>query len=344
MSQHPCLTAQQIDVDATRYPVGEKAPLPAQETLFAAAVCAVCHGPCRISASGLFDTRFGIEGRAEARKCRDCGWEQIFPVPTPGQLKQLYQRFYNFGGEQGTLYTRLRECFFSSSLYRWWILADGDISFHTRRGRGRLLDIGCNEGRTLKNYARNGFQAEGFELNETAAAVAREAGFTVFTGRLDEVTPKAAYDVAVLSNVLEHALDPEAMLLSVRRLLKPDGQVWISCPNSQSWLRPVFGRAWINWHVPFHITHFSLEMLKALLQETGFHIVEMKQITPALWVASSLVAWLFAREGKATRQLRNPFLMFGLMLAFRALLFPLLYWGNRTGRGDCLVAVAAKTD
>ncbi len=338
------MTAQQIEVDVTSYPVREKAPLPARATVSAAAVCAVCHGLCRTSASGLFDTRFGIEGRVEARKCRECGWEQIFPAPTPAQLKQLYQRFYNFGGEQGTLYTTLREWFFSSALYRVWIRIDEDISFHTRRGRGRLLDIGCNEGRTLKNYARNGFQAEGIELNETAAAVARQAGFTVFTGPLDEVTPKAAYDVAVLSNVLEHALDPQAMLRSVRRLLKPEGQVWISCPNSQSWLRTVFGERWINWHVPFHITHFSAEMLKALLQETGFHIVEMKQATPALWVASSIVAWLFAREGKATRRLHNPFLIFALIGLCRGLLFPALYLGNRRGRGDCLVAVAAKAD
>ena len=105
--------------------------------------------------------------------------------------------------------------------------------------------------------------------------MARQAGFTVFTGPLDEVTPKAAYDVAVLSNVLEHALDPKAMLLSVRRLLKPEGQVWISCPNSQSWLRTVFGRAWINWHVPFHITHFSADSLRALLEECGFTLREI---------------------------------------------------------------------
>jgi 2-polyprenyl-3-methyl-5-hydroxy-6-metoxy-1,4-benzoquinol methylase len=338
------MTVQQIDIDVTQFPGTEKEPLQAQETISAISFCTVCHGLCEASASGLFDTRFGIEGRFEARKCGGCGWEQIFPAPTPAQLKQLYERFYNFGGEQGTLYTTLRERFFSSWLYRWWIRLDGDISFHTRRGSGQLLDIGCNEGRTLKNYARNGFQAEGTELNETAAAIARQAGFTVFTGPLDEVTPKAAYDVAVLSNVLEHALDPKAMLLSVRRLLKPEGQVWISCPNSQSWLRSVFGRWWIHWHVPFHITHFSPEMLHALLHESGFRPMETLQITPALWVASSVIARLFARPAKPTRQLRNPFLIFALVLACRTLLFPLFCWGNRTGRGDCLVAVAAKAD
>ncbi|MGA9544081.1 MAG: class I SAM-dependent methyltransferase [Candidatus Sulfotelmatobacter sp.] len=307
------------------------------------AICVARAGLTSTSIEGLFDTRFGIEGSFEVRRCPCCGWEQLSPIPAPAELKSLYERFYNFSGVRATLYATLRDCFFSSVLYRLWIRLDGDISFHTRRGSGRLLDIGCNEGRTLKNYARNGFRAEGTELNETAAAVARRAGFRVFTGPLDDLIPDAPYDVAVLSNVLEHSLDPKAMLLAARRLLNDDGEIWISCPNSQSWLRSVFGRWWINWHVPFHITHFSPLTLRRLLEESGFGHVEIRQITPALWVASSIVARLFARPGKPTRQLRNPFLIFGLVLACRVLLFPLFYWGNRRGRGDCLVATAAKS-
>jgi len=306
--------------------------------------CIVCAGLTATSIERLFDTRFGIEGTFEARRCMQCGLEQLFPVPAPAELKDLYERYYNFSGERGTAYTTLRDWFFSSPLYRLWIRLDEDISFHTRQGSGRLLDIGCNEGRTLKNYARNGFRAEGTELNETAAAVARRAGFNVFTGPLDDFTPAAPYDVVVLSNVLEHSLDPKAMLLAVGRLLKSEGQVWISCPNSQSWLRPIFGRHWINWHVPFHVTHFSPLTLRRLIEESGFRHLEIRQITPALWAASSIVAWLFARKGRPTKQLRNPLLIFGLMLACRALLFPLFYWGNRAARGDCLVAVARRAD
>jgi SAM-dependent methyltransferase len=314
----------------------------ARSPIMAETGCVACGGPTETSVSGLFDTRFGIEGNFEIRHCVRCGLEQLFPLPAPAQLKSLYESYYNFSGERGTVYTTLREWFFSSFLYRWWIRLDGDISFHSRTGRGRLLDIGCNEGRTLKNYARNGFQAEGAELNETAAAVAREAGFTVFTGPLDDFIPAVPYDVAVLSNVLEHSLDPKAMLLSVRRLLKPAGEVWISCPNRRSWLRPVFGWWWINWHVPFHITHFSRTAVRDLLEASGFGQIEIREITPALWVASSMVARLFARRGRPTRQLRNPFVIFPLVLVCRALLFPLFFWGNRAGRGDCLVVVASK--
>jgi 2-polyprenyl-3-methyl-5-hydroxy-6-metoxy-1,4-benzoquinol methylase len=302
--------------------------------------CIVCAGPLDESVGELFDTRFGIDGSYEARRCSRCGLEQLSPLPTTAEIKRLYESYYNFSGEKGTLYTGLRKWFFSSPLFRLWVRLDGDTAFHTRRGKGRLLDIGCNEGRGLQIYARNGFQVEGLELNERATAVARDAGFTVYTDALEDFIPATPYDVAVLSNVLEHALDPKAMLSSVRRLLQPKGQVWITCPNSRSWLRARFGPSWINWHVPFHIVHFSPQSLKHLLAKTGFTRVEIHQITPALWVASSLIARVFARRGKPTRQLRNPWLVFGLVLLARALLFPVFYFGNRLGRGDCLVAVA----
>jgi SAM-dependent methyltransferase len=304
--------------------------------------CILCGGSLEECKIRLFDTRFGVDGDYEVRRCIHCGLEQLFPVPTSAELKNLYESHYNFGGERGTLYTKLREWFFSSFLYRLWIRFDGDGAFHGRKGTGRLLDVGCNEGRGLKIYARNGFQAEGLDLNERAVAVARGAGFTVHTCELRELQSTALYDVVVLSNVLEHSPDPRQMLLDVRRNLIPGGQAWISCPNSRSWLRKAFGSSWINWHVPFHISQFSRETLTNLLRETGFKTMETRQISPAHWAAGSLIAKMFAKKGRPTRALRNPILVFVFLGVARFLFFPVLWFGNRTGHGDCLLVTASK--
>ena len=312
----------------------------AADQLGCASVCPACSAGLEPSVTQLFDTRFGIEGAYEARRCSGCGLEALHPVPPPQELKRLYESYYNFGGREQSLYAGIREWFFRSGIHRLWAALDGDICFYTRAGSGRLLDVGCNEGRGLKIYSHNGYQVEGLELNESAAAVAREAGFAVHTDLLADFQPSAPFDVAVLSNVLEHSLDPVEMLRDVRRVLRPGGQVWISCPNSRSWLRSAFGGYWINWHPPFHIVHFSSASLLSLLNDARFTDVELRHRTPSLWLASSIISRLFARRGRATRQLRNPLLLFGLMLGIRVLLFPLLYLGNRMGRGDCLVVTA----
>jgi len=306
------------------------------------ASCFLCGAAVAVVQRGLVDTRYGTPGSYEIHQCVHCGLEQTHPVPSLPELKELYETEYNFGGERGTRYTRWRELFLFSFLNRLWTHIDGDICFYRRRGPGRLLDIGCNEGRGLKMYARNGFQPEGLELNRKAAAVAREAGFEVHACLLEEFDSETRYEVAVLSNVLEHSLDPRLMLQDVRRILVDGGQVWISCPNSRSWLRRVFGRFWINWHVPFHLFHFSPETLRRLLAETGFDQIETRQTTPALWVAQSFIARFCGREGKQSRQLRNPLLILALMMVSRFVLFPALWIGNRLGQGDCLLAVATK--
>lgn len=258
------------------------------------------------------------------------------------ELKRLYETYYNFGGEAGTRYARLRESLLRSPVYRLWLAIDGDIAFHGRKGGGRLLDIGCNEGRGLARYRANGFEAEGLELNEVAAATARTQGFNVSTSPLEDFAPAELYDVVVLANVLEHATDPRRMLADVRRLLRNDGQVWISCPNNRSWLQTLFGRYWINWHVPFHLWHFGHASITQVLAAAGFQSIRVKDRTPALWVAQSIVARFFARPGKPTRQLRSPLFVAGLVLFIRGLLFPVLWLGNRLRRGDCLVVTARR--
>lgn len=304
--------------------------------------CSLCGGKCEVEVTDLFDTRFGIPSLYSVLQCRSCGLEQTVPRPSADEIKTLYEKHYNFGGESRTAYTRARQGFLLSPAYRLWLKVDGDISFHLARGAGRLLDVGCNEGRGLTIYQRNGFEVEGLELNENAAKVAQSSGFNVQAQPVEDFRPVRPCDVVVLSNVLEHATDPAAMLREVRRLLNPGGEAWISCPNSHSWLRALFRKHWINWHVPFHYFHFSPASLSKLLTETGFTVIRMEQETPALWVAQSLLARFFGRRGKATLQLRKPVLVASLMLLIRSVLFPLLWLGNRTGHGDCLVVVAKK--
>ena len=304
--------------------------------------CLICGCKTILIPLNLFDTRFGIVEEYDIGYCSQCGLLQTIPVPSYDEIKNLYDTYYNFGGEKNTLYTRLREWFLSSRIYHLWLIIDGDISFYKIRGSGRLLDIGCNEGRGLKIYQTNGFEVEGLELNATAATVARKKGFIVHTAPIEHFKPVIPYDVVVLSNVLEHSLDPKGMLLHIQQILKPTGQLWISCPNYKSWLRWIFGKHWINWHVPFHIVHYSTENLKRLMKDSGFKIMKIKQVTPALWVAQSIIVRLFSKRGKPTKQLHNPLLVGALMILVRGFLFPLLWLGNRIGHGDCLVVVARK--
>jgi len=300
----------------------------------------MCGRACRVVLDGLFDDRFGAPGAYAILKCPACGLEQTWPRPPEVELQELYERFYNAGIDPGGAYRGLRERFFASGLYRLWLRWDGDMGFHGRRGAGRLLDVGCNEGRGLRLYADNGFQVEGLELNEVAAALARRRGFKVHTVPLARFRPDEPYDVVVLANVLEHAWDPVGMLAAVRRLVRREGEVWISCPNAASLWRRVFGRAWVNWHVPYHLWHFSPATLDAVLERAGYEITALATYTPALWMAQSLCVSLAAREGRSNRVMRWAPVAAGLTLMARVLVLPWFRHLNRNRTGDCLLVTA----
>lgn len=305
--------------------------------------CLFCGAVTHMAFPDIVDNRFGSPGHYAVHACAACGGRQTFPRPDQSALKSLYERYYNYGGKTDGAYASLREKFLFSPFYRLMLALDGDVSFHLQRGKGRLLDIGCNEGRGLRLYKANGFAAEGLELNAHAAAAARAHGFAVHEKLIEDFAPAQPYDVAVLSNVLEHAPDPRAMLAHVARILAPDGEVWISLPNVESAMAKLCGRDWINWHVPFHIVHFSSTRLEKLLAEAGFEVKASRNVTPALWVAQSLIAWTWRRDASAAIRLqRKAPLVAGLMAIARGIFFPLLWAWNASGRGDCLVVRARK--
>ena len=302
--------------------------------------CIVCQGPTEVLIDGVQDTRFGVPGQWDIVRCRSCGFEQTSPLVSEAKLTKLYETYYNHGGETGTRYATLRDrFFFESPLYRVMLWLDGDISFHTEDGHAdggegrRLLDIGCHEERNLEFRRRAGFVAESQEINSVAAQTACNRGFVVHATPLAQLHV-AAYDRIVMSQVLEHMLDPVATLTECRRLLASDGELWISVPNARSWQRRLFGRRWINWHVPFHVSHFTADSLADVLQKAGFSVIAIKNASPAAWMAQSIIASIWRRP-----RARSALLLGSFMLMAYSLL-PILWLGNWAGWGDCLIVKA----
>ena len=123
--------------------------------------CDICGGKSLKAIAGLNDTRFGSPGQWVVSECSGCGVLSGKTRPSERELGRLYRRYYNFGGGNGGIYSSLREAFQRSSMYQLWLDIDGDIAFQGVRGTGRLLEVGCNEGRNLVLYRNNGFSAEG---------------------------------------------------------------------------------------------------------------------------------------------------------------------------------------
>jgi SAM-dependent methyltransferase len=151
---------------------------------------------------------------------------------------------------------------------------------------GRFLDVGCNMGFLLNKAHKMGWQTVGVEPSPSLSKIAREKwGLNVHNCFLHEVpvSENHAFDVVAFSDVFEHITEPIAFLEQARRLLKPDGILYVKVPNGQ-W--NVFKQQMLQllgkrpsqgiWDSYEHVVHYSDKTLTRMLERGGFAI---KQVT-----------------------------------------------------------------
>jgi 2-polyprenyl-3-methyl-5-hydroxy-6-metoxy-1,4-benzoquinol methylase len=121
----------------------------------------------------------------------------------------------------------------------------------------------------------DGWVVEGVEISRSAVVWAREnLGLRVHSGTLEEVSPKLKrpVDAVAMFHVLEHALEPERLVLQAREFLRPGGILVIRTPNASSWIAKRCGTTWEWLTPPAHIYLFSPVSLRALLEGAGFQV------------------------------------------------------------------------
>jgi SAM-dependent methyltransferase len=106
---------------------------------------------------------------------------------------------------------------------------------------GRILEVGCGEGRFLAEFEPNLYVVAGLEPSEEQATLARErlramgARGGILSGDLaGSKLPAESYDLVALFQYLASCASPRATLMEVSRLLRPGGHVIIETPSLAS--------------------------------------------------------------------------------------------------------------
>jgi SAM-dependent methyltransferase len=92
--------------------------------------------------------------------------------------------------------------------------------------------------------------------------------------------PSQQFGVVVMSQVLEHMLEPNKAINKVAKLLASGGVLVCAVPNYNSFLVKLLGTKdnaclWI----PEHVNFFTENGLRLLAERNGFRVVKMEQIT-----------------------------------------------------------------
>jgi 2-polyprenyl-3-methyl-5-hydroxy-6-metoxy-1,4-benzoquinol methylase len=138
---------------------------------------------------------------------------------------------------------------------------------------GSILDIGAGVGDFLAVCKKAGWQTTGIEPSEKAKAIATQKGVH-FAENLKDL-PNQHFDVITMWHVLEHVPDLEFQIAELKRLLKPDGVIFIAVPNFKSYDAKYYQKFWAAFDVPIHFWHFSKTAIQKLFQTQNMKVVDI---------------------------------------------------------------------
>ena len=124
-----------------------------------------------------------------------------------------------------------------------------------------------------------GWEVAGLEPDESAKLKAKQLyGLTLQHPETFFRTPAETFDAITMWHVLEHIHDLHKNLVQVKKLLKPEGFLFIAVPNYTCYDQKIYREYWAAYDVPRHLYHFSLRAMMQLLQLHGLKIKSMKRM------------------------------------------------------------------
>lgn len=165
--------------------------------------------------------------------------------------------------------------------------------FIAKNIKGDVLDLGAGQGTLTDVLCSHASSVTCVEISEYNRRILESKGYATVTADLD-VYPlafeDASFDTIVLSDVIEHLLSPYLMFVELRRIIKPNGLVFISTPDVRK-----------NPKVTIpHTYYFTMESLSLMAKRCGFDVdkvyhngvisSELTRLTMNLPVIQSIVS------------------------------------------------------
>ena len=228
------------------------------------------------------------------------------------------------GGLGRRIRARFRRCFDLQAGSIW-----NDLAPELARAAGTVADIGCGS-QPYRPLLASGCKYIGVDTADAESHFGYNVPDTLVCTETSWPLADGSVDVLLITEVLEHVIDPPVALGEARRCLRAGGRLLLTVPFAA------------RWHfIPYDYWRYTPSCLDRMLDAAGFEDIEVYARGNALTVACYKVMALILplilapRGGLAGRALRR-----GLGLCLSPLLAILALIGNLSLRGpggdDCL--------
>ena len=206
-------------------------------------------------------------------KCEDCSLVYTNPIFDENHYNEIYE-----SNNYQEIVKELGESSHAYRVHRFGEERVKDLSkfLNSDNNSVRLLDVGCSTGFFVEAAKNNGWEAKGIDLNPSAIEFGKKRGLNLDKVNLFDLEKSAKFDIITLFDVLEHLVDPAAIINKVSEFLNNKGLISIYVPNYDSASRVLMEEnAHFIWP-SHHLTYFNIQSISDFLTKRGFKILEIK--------------------------------------------------------------------
>ncbi len=150
------------------------------------------------------------------------------------------------------------------------------VDTHTKSDAKKVLDIGCGTGDFLAMAKKYKWEIAGIEPDAQARKIATEkTGIEIHTNDWLSEIADDSFDAVTMWHVLEHVPDLSAQIQTLKRIIKPNGSIFIAVPNFKSHDATHYKELWAAYDVPRHLWHFSQKSIKSLFGKENMKVVKI---------------------------------------------------------------------
>lgn len=220
--------------------------------------------PCPLCRSRIQAFVFEVSG-IDILDCEECGHRFAEAGGEEAHIERVYGDHYFTEGGAGYADYLSEELLLTK---RGGFYA-GKLARHSEPGR--ILDVGCAAGFTLKGFQNAGWNGIGIEPNEMIGSYGRvQLGLDIRRSTLEAFGDAERFSAIAMIQVVAHFREPMLAFEKARDLLMDRGLLLIETWDRGSIVAKTLGKHWHEYSPPSVLQWFSSEGLDKCLSPLGF--------------------------------------------------------------------------